>query len=290
VIGRSFTIKRLVGTSDVRRPYVISVDGDIPEAAVIKLSVNGMVGGSLPWRREYINPQREPLVTPMWNHLFYDLCPAPNTLAVPFLYAITIEGDNQKWEIDATALAADQDISQSGWCLNRPEEGRPYITNSMFQGARVSASSVMRPWIFEIDGHAATGAELKVPVSGVGLDGVPWTRDFSVPCRDPLPVTLPPQFYFGLSMRATPDGVQSPSLSGLVFEGDGRRFYISAATFAENLDMTGLRLMRFSDEDSVLMMQWIEPQFAGQPPSILNRLNTLFEQGKLRPGVPFFDE
>ncbi len=243
----------------------------------------------MPWHKEYINPQRLPLVTPIFDGFTLGLYAAPDSMAVPFLYAIIVEGDNQKWAFEATSLANNIYLSVMGWVLMQPDDERPFLTPSVLFGAQVSKSDVTRPWMFEVNGYAAAGAELILPVSGRGPDGSRWDKQFRGPCREPLPETLQPHFQIGLSMKASPDGVQTPSLNGIILEGDERRFYLSAAAFTEGLDMSGLRLLKYSDGNSSLMMQWIEPKFLGWP-SITNRLQDLYEKGKLNPGVSYFDE
>ncbi len=244
----------------------------------------------MPWHKEYTNPQRLPLTTPAFEGFTLGLYAAPDSMAVPFLYAIIVEGDNQKWAIEASSLANDRDLSTMGWVLMQPEGERSFLTLSLFPGARVSKSEVIRPWMFEVDGSVAPGAELIIPVSGVDPDGSRWDKQFLGPCREPLPETLQSSFQFGLWMRPTPDGSQPPYLMGIVFEGDERRFHISAAAFAKWFDTSDYRLIEYSDHESTLTLQPILPKFFGQWPSILKRLDDLYAQGKFNPGVPYFDE
>jgi hypothetical protein len=281
----------LIGKSDIVRPYVLSVDGDIPDGATVKIVVNGRVAAGLPWQKEYINPQREPLVTPVWESLAITLNKPQNSFSTPFLYALVIEGDSQKWELDANEIVGNGDISQHGWCFMKTTNERPYIAYTPFMGARVFKSEITRPWIFEIDASVDAGARLMIALSGTHLDGSTWREEYEAPCREPLPnITLNTNFISGMEFKATPDGFHAPQLYGLVFEGDNRRFYIPPAEFAKNYDSENLWVITLPDNESIMTLKPIPPPFRGQPPSILERLMTLHSEGKLRPGVPYFDE
>src|SRR5947209_5054304 len=118
----------MVSKSNVTRPYLLSVDADIPDGAAIKILARGRFSAALPWVQEHINPVRAPLLAPSVETFSIDLIPAPDSIAAPFLYAIRVEGDGQSRMLDAEQLAIGIDLPARHWGLTRPKEGRPFLT------------------------------------------------------------------------------------------------------------------------------------------------------------------
>jgi len=230
----SVAVKPNCSLSDVTRPYVLSVEGEIPAGSQIRILVRGELPGSAPWAKVYVNPQSEPLVTQHIVGFSFEIHPPPHSIAVPFLYAIVIEGDGQKWSINAEELArvggnqrdlvlvqpeADSTEGASGSC------GRAYLTRRLFPAAWVALSQVRRPWVFEVIGDTPDDSQIVVTLTAQESDGSVLEKQFHGPCREPLASTTLHSVQYTVTLHASSDGSYTPFFHGLAIEGDGRCFY-----------------------------------------------------------------
>ena len=99
-------------SSEVTRPFVVSVDADIPPGARVLLQLDGINGAGQPWRQVYLNPHRAIVPTPVFTALGLGVHPPPNNLAVPLVYAVIIEGHGRKRIYTAEALYQAADPSR----------------------------------------------------------------------------------------------------------------------------------------------------------------------------------
>lgn len=276
--------------SDVTRPYVISVDADIPEGTSVRVISTGVMPGGAPWSEEFTNPVRAPFTRAWCETLLPILTIAPDSLAAPFLYGVVIEGDGLKTVDDAERLAEVLDIEAMGWVIMRPKNGRPFLTTKSFPltNADVEASEISRPYMFQVFGNTPHGSRILFSLQGTDGNGTPWKADYEGPCRETVPVQSLGTFGYSLTLLASPRGTHTPCLYGISVEGDGRRFYLSAARLAETLgahqSLDVFQLLNLSEDQAVLILrpEQLKPSRVIGPPTALLRLDELFQQGKLR--------
>ena len=103
-----------ISASDQTLPYVLSVEADIPEGTAIVVTVNGENPDGTLRTDVFTNPVREPLKGVSLDTFSVELRPAPNGFAVPFLYALTVEGDGKKMAFTAEMLAATRAMAETG--------------------------------------------------------------------------------------------------------------------------------------------------------------------------------
>ena len=236
-----------ISQSEVTRPYVVSVEGDIPEGAQIVLKVIGTVPGGGEWTKTYVNPRREELATSQVIGFSFQLLPPKGSVAVPFLYAIVFEGDGTKRIYSAQTLAeveaGPSDLvfmlppSESrNWAMKNYQElnpTQPYLTRQLFPQTWVSRSEITRPWMLEVMGSVPDDAAIIVTMKLTEADGSVLVKSFHAPCREALASTSFVEFSYTAELRATSDGISTPFFHGLSIEGDERCFYSSASEMME---------------------------------------------------------
>jgi hypothetical protein len=280
------TIQPKTTYSFVTRPYLISVEADIPRGARVEVLIDGILPGSLQWQKRYVNPRQEVLTAPNFQFKAIQITPPPNSIATPFLYEIVVEGDNRKHTFTAEILAPVLDMSVGGLVLMKQDDGKSYITKRMFPGAKVSKSDVTRPWMIEIVGHAPDDAQIIVPMAAKQADGLSWEKNVIGPCVEPLPFTFSSDLTFMWRFPAlipTSDGTGTPFFYGIAVMGDERRFSIPIKTLFSGGEVPEEYVyIENSETDEVLFLRPQMPEHFGFPTALM-RLGDLFQQGKLRP-------
>ena len=296
-----------IKTSLVTRPWRVSVDADIPPGAQIRVIVNENLAHSSNRRKCYINPKNEPLEGTDITGFSFEIEPPPDSIAIPFLYAIVFKGDGKCWSFSAEELARTArsvpDLVLVDPREPRPSQSqppaksealRPYLTRQLFPGSWVSASEVSRPWVFEVAGDTPGDSQLVVTFSAQEADGSVLEKQFVGPCRESLASTTFHAVSYEMTLYASSDGRFTPFLYGVAIEGDARCFFspVSELVYSsENSHLAPpqvLKAARFFDPPPL-------PDYSDSPEA-LKQLTQMFEQGKLVPRaqsaiqLPEFDE
>lgn len=297
--------------SDVKRPFLISIEADIPSSSAVILDVECRDHLGKLRTEQWRNPHRQIMPTPKVEKVRFGLQLTKGNLGVPFIYSLIIEGDGERRIYGAEALFATvtKDETQRNFFTLMTQElfdeidhfspslsqnitmERSYLTYTPFHGALVRQSETERPLIVEVDGGGFSDSLLRVEVGGQTILGKEWSQTIEVPgsdhyapTREELVVDSIGPLSFGVQMRPSSSGHHATSLSGIAFEGDKRRFYIPAADIVEERTLPdSMRLLRFSNSRaSSLTLKFETPKFSSFP-SALPKLMEMFRNGELTP-------
>ena len=296
---------------EIKRPFLISLEADIPPASAVILDVECRDHLGKLWGEQWRNPYQQITPTPKIEKVRFGLQLTKGNLGVPFIYSLIIEGDGERRIYDAEALfaAATKDMAQRTIFSLMTQElfdeidhfapslnqsgttGRSYLTFTPFHGALVRKSETERPLMVEVDGGGFSDSLLRVEVGGQTISGEEWSQTIEVPgaeyyapTREELTVDSIGPLSFGVEMRPSSSGHHATSLSGIAFEGDKRRFYIPAADIVEERTLPeSMRLLRFSNSRaSALTLEFHRDKFSDFL-SALPKLMEMFRNGELTP-------
>lgn len=211
----------------------VTVDGDIPPGAEVRVTVAGSAAG-VPWEKVCVNPVGERISGGM-EAFSLRLDPPPGSIAVPLVFGVTFEADGRVSRFSAEQLARDQDLVAADLVLMRPMGHRPFLTRAWLRGADVSASDVGRPWLLEVKGGTPRDSSILVVLRATESDGTVWEQGFHGPCREPLRSTTFVSVQWHVRLQPTSDGYQTSWLEGVVIEGDHRRFALPAVRMVEEV-------------------------------------------------------
>jgi hypothetical protein len=239
-------IKPQIEKSNVTFPFTLSVDADIPEGAKIKVKVSSEVSAGLNQVQNFVNPMQAPLHNSQLRNFDFEILPPPDSIAIPFLYAIIIEGNKQKHIFDAVSLA---EVGTRDPLLvlvlpettpSRPDklgvEKRAYLSRMLFPGDWVSESQVTRPWAFEVIGDTPSDTQLVVTLTVAEEDGSALEKQYHGSCREPIASTTFRSVSYKAVLSASSDGTYTPFFYGLAIEGDGRCYYTSAGSLMDSVE------------------------------------------------------
>ncbi len=90
--------------SPVHRPFKISVDADIPHGSTVVLVAECVDPLGMVRRQTFLNPVQEVLPTPVLKRIWLGVRVPHQSLGVPFIYAVSVEGNGWRHTYDAQTL------------------------------------------------------------------------------------------------------------------------------------------------------------------------------------------
>lgn len=274
------TSKWIHSESEVERPYLISVDADIPPGCTIKVVSTGTMPGGAPWKEEYVNPKRERIEIAWTNSFSFQFTYPPGSIAFPFFYSIVIEGDRIKRTLPAEHLMAGNAPEGHPFVLMPAKNGRTFVTVNHIPGTLVSLSSVGRPWIVSLSAYVPTTCHVDLTLLVQLRNG----QYATITVDGTQPQALPFTDFINLQNKLTfsGDGRSTPVITGFAIDGDGRRYFWPAQAMGTSNPPSIENFLRGPHPDNKAYFNTAQPVTNASLPPAINRLTEMFNRGEFK--------